>query len=142
MHELFQEIYDRIAHGLRDVYPAFDAVPLTDKSDRRITVVEPLDLDLALPIPDGGAGVRQFKATVRVSVLTAMDVPVTEVIDYLGGVILPRLYDIGRTTFRCTQPTPDLHLRRVVTRIEFTVYGLYLAEEEEDADGFPAIPYA
>ncbi len=133
METVFRAVYEALAGELRDVYPAFDAVPLVEKSDRRIAVVEPVRLTVAPGFPDGAGGARPFKLEVRVSLLTAMTVPLEAAMAYLEDEIVPRMQSLGAVTVTSEPPTADLRLRRVVTRTVFMFTGLFLGEEEADA---------
>lgn len=121
------------AAGLREVYPAFDAVPFSRKSQTLFTVVTPEAIQLDFPFPDGKGAVRPFTARYRISVLIPMGSPVQWAEDFFYEKLLPCMEQMGSVLCEIHAPQTDIALGRVVFAASFRLRGLYLDDEKEGA---------
>lgn len=116
--------------GIREVYPAFDAVPLPAKSDRLFTVLGLESVQLDAPFPDRKGGVHPFSAAIRVSVLVPMDVPACRAEDFFYETVIPVMDRMGAVIGESNPAVVDLKLQKIVMSGLFRVRGLYLEETE------------
>lgn len=129
-----RELLDGVIAALRtvcgrEVYPAFDAVPLPKKSDRLFTVAELRRVQFDAPFPVGESPVHPFTAEVRISVLVPMDSPVSRAEDCFYGKILPVMDTLGAVLCEVQPALADARLQRVVLAGSFRLRGIWLMEE-------------
>lgn len=120
--------------GISEVYPAFDAIPLPSKSDRRFTVVGLESVQMDAPFPDGGRGVHPFTATLKISVLVPMNTPGADVAAYYFETLLPVLLQLGAVPGETALPVVDVKLQRLVMSGLLRIRGLYTEWDEEIPD--------
>ena len=130
-----QALIDLILSRLRgqdqtEVYPSFDAVPVSKKSDALFVVVTPESLQMDEPFPDGVSGAVPFAAVVKVSVLIPMTTAMETAEDYFWDVVVPRMKTISKMPFAVTPAHVDVKLGRVVMDGKFRFNGVYLEEVE------------
>ncbi len=114
------------AAGLREVYPAFDAVPFSRKSQTLFTVVTPETIQLDFPFPDSRGDVRPFTARFRASVLIPMGAPVQWAEDFFYQKLLPCLEQMGSVLCEIHAPQTDIALGRVAFAASFRLRGMYV----------------
>lgn len=127
---LFDEILRRFkGDDLREVYPSFDAVPVSRKSDALFTVIQPESVQLDAPFPDGSSGAFPFSAVYLVSVLIPMTVPLSRAEDFFYDAALPRMESLGSVLCEVRPAHMDVKLGRVVMEGRFRLRGVFLGEE-------------
>lgn len=130
MQALFEEILRRFrGEDLREVYPSFDAVPISRKSDVLFTVIRPESVQLDAPFPDGNGGACPFSAVYAVSVLVPMTSPLSRAEDFFYEKALPRMEELGSVLCEVRPAHVDVKLGRVVMEGRFRLRGVYLGEE-------------
>lgn len=130
-----QALFDLILRRLRgsdqtEVYPSFDAVPVSKKSAALFTVVSPESVQLDAPFADGQSGARTFTAIVTVSVLVPMTSPLETAEDQFYDVLLPRMDTLGCVLCEVRPAHVDIKLGRIVMEGKFRISGVYLTEED------------
>lgn len=137
MQELFAQILAVLrGEDHQEIYPSFDAVPVSRKSTKLFTVVSPESVQLEPVIPAGlestAGNACPASAVYRVSVLIPMTQPLETAEEYFDTVILPRMESIGSTLCDVLPPQVDAALGRVVMQGKFRLRCLFL-EGSEDA---------
>jgi hypothetical protein len=120
----------------QEVYPSFDAVPVSRKSTALFTVVSPESVQIEPVIPVGLEGTAvlayPFSAVYKVSVLIPMTQPLGTAENYFYNVILPRMESVGSTLCDVLPAHADAALGRVVMQGKFRLRCLF-AEGSVDA---------
>lgn len=137
-----QVILDLILQTLRgqdvqEVYPAFDAVPIRDKSKALFSVVTPESVQIEQPFPYGlNETVLKgypFSAVYLISVLIPADEPLESAENFLYSVVVPRMESIGSVLCEVLPAHADAVKERVVLEGRFRLRGLYVEEGGDSA---------
>ena len=130
---LFKEILRRVKGGtLTEVYPSFDAVPVSKKSNTCFTVIAPESVQLDAPFPVGNGNAYSFSAVFAVYVLIPMTQPLESADDLFYGTILPRMETLGCVLCETEPAHADIRLNRVVTKGKFRLRGVSVGEEADE----------
>ena len=126
---LFEQVIARIrAGGLREVYPSFDAVPVSKKSSTLFAVVEPKQVQMDAPFADGSRGAVPFTAVYSIHLLIPMTQPLETAEDVFYGTVLPSLAPMGCVLCEVVPAHVDVKLGRVVMEAKCRQRGVYLRE--------------
>jgi len=113
---------------LKEVYPSFDAVPVTKKSSRLFTVVGLEKIQTEPVIPDSQNGVVPFTAVFRVSVVTDFKSPLHLSEDFFFQTVFPRMAEIGAVLCEVRSASVDTKLQKIIFVGLFSVKGFYSEE--------------
>lgn len=134
MDEIWQELLDQLrGSGIGEVYPSFDAVPVSGKSDRRFLVLEPTQVQYGEAYPKQDGVVYPFQADFCISVLTPMTVALPEEERFVCQKLLPALLGMDAPVWEITvKPVEiDLRLGKMVQRCTFRIKGALCVTETE-----------
>ena len=113
----------------QEVYPSFDAVPVSRKSTALFTVVAPESVQIEPVIPVGleraALLAYPFSAVYKVSVLIPMTQPLATAENYFYNTILPRMESVGSTLCDVLPAHVDAALGKVVMQGKFRLRCLY-----------------
>lgn len=134
-----QQLLETILTVLRgedqlEIYPSFDAVPVSRKSTAMFTVAAPVSIRIEPAFPGGvGTAVRgvfPFTAVYQISVLIPMTQPLQTAEDFFYSVIVPRMESVGSTLCEVLPAHADAALGRVVMQGKFQLGGIFLEGSE------------
>ena len=119
---------------LREVYPSFDAVPVTKKSSAMFTVIALESMQIEPKYPHGltgqYTGAYPFSAVFKVSVLIPMTEPLDTAEDFFYGTAVPRMELAGNALCDALPARVDAALGRIVKEGRFRMRGLYVEGNE------------
>jgi hypothetical protein len=136
MQDLFDHILDVLrGEDQQEIYPSFDAVPVSRKSTMLFTVVSLDSVQLEPEFPGGitsiMTGAFPFTAVFQISVLVPMSQPLETAEDHFYTVILPRMESAGSTLCDVLPAHTDAALGRIVMEGRFRLRGILLEGSED-----------
>ncbi|MBR0483389.1 MAG: hypothetical protein IJJ69_01240 [Oscillospiraceae bacterium] len=142
MNELLNMLINLLKHQqefpLFEVYPAFDAVPVSAKSRNLFVVLSPECFQLHQAFPDGNSSIAPFTATFRISVLAPAVTPSEKLLEFFYTVLVPILHSANCFLYetQADAPKTDGKLQKLVYSGTFRLKGVYVP----DADSQEALP--
>lgn len=137
MHEISQMLLERLKNaGIPEIYPAFDAVPLRQKSSSLFTVLSVSRIECKEGFPVQGGAAYPFTAQIRADLLAPMTADAQSMQTYFFAEIVPAMLGADCLFLRLDAGSPktDLQLQKVVFGGEFRLNGVfYVTETEETA---------
>lgn len=118
-----------------EIYPSFDALPVSGKSKKLFVVISPEIFKLSQAFPDGSSGISPFTADFRIYVLTSMTTPNEKLMEFFYSVIIPQMHSAHCFLYEMQSEAPkvDLKLQKLVYSGIFRLKGLYLPDKQEES---------
>ncbi len=137
MNELLSLLLSLLRNQLpqyTEIYPSFDAVPVSSKSRKLFLVVSPQCFRLSQAFPDGSAGIAPFTADFRISLLAPLMTPNDKLLEFFYTSLVPALHSANCFLYEMQSdvPKPDLQLQKLVYSASFRIKGLYLPDSQQE----------
>ncbi len=134
MDQIWMDFVEKLRNsGIGEVYPSFDAVPVSKKSQQRFTVIEPTAVQYgeAYPMKDGT--VYPFAADFCVSTLTPMTVSLVDAEAFVCQDLVAALFGMGSLMREIViKPVEiDQKLGKMVHRCIFSIKGAVCVTKTE-----------
>ncbi|MBR1555902.1 MAG: hypothetical protein IJ644_11010 [Oscillospiraceae bacterium] len=115
-----------------EVYPTFDAVPVSSKSHKLFVVLSPECFQLHQAFPDGNSGIAPFTATFRISVLAPAVTPAEKLLEFFYSVLVPVLHSANcfLSETQADAPKTDGRLQKLVYSGTFRLKGVYVPDND------------
>lgn len=130
-----QDLLTHVLSALRDsdlkeVYPSFDAVPVSRKSSALFTVITQESIQIEPCFPYGLTDIFRkaypFSAVFKVSVLVPMSQPLETAEDYFYHDVAPVMETLGSTLCDVLPPHVDAALGRIVMEARYRARGVFM----------------
>ena len=137
MNELLSILLSLLRNQLpryTEIYPSFDAVPVSSKSRKLFTVISPQCFRLSQAFPDDNAGIAPFTADFRISLLAPLMTPNEKLLEFFYASLVPALHSANCFLYEMQSdtPKPDLQLQKLVYSATFRIKGLYLPDSQQE----------
>lgn len=122
-----------IENGTRDVYSAFDAIPVKSKGDF-FTVIGFKNFESLTPIYSKYTIYIPFKAELEITVTSPKDATMEEVCDYYEikiGKVIDRLHSFTNNICHMSVK-PDSNIKRFILSVGLSVEGMKRIERETE----------
>lgn len=136
MNELLNMLLTLLKHQqdypFFEVYPSFDAVPVSAKSRTLFVVLSPECFQLHQAFPDGNSGIAPFTATFRISVLAPAVTPGEKLLEFFYSVLVPVLHSSNCFLYETQSDAPktDSRLQKLVYSASFRLKGIYVPDTD------------
>ncbi len=117
-----------------EVYPAFDMIPVVNKSGSIFIIIGMEKLHFALPFFNGQSCITPFTADFRVSVLMPINTPESKLLDVFYQIAVPGMQNAGGIL--CDMQTqacsPDFKLQKMTYTGIFRLKGIFQPDQEAE----------
>jgi len=116
-----------------EVYPSFDAVPVSSKSKKLFVVISPECMKLGQPFADASGRIAPFTADFRFYVLAPMSTPDETLLQFFYSVLVPALHSQNCFLYEMQSDSPktDYKLQKLVYSAVFRIKGLWMPDYQE-----------
>lgn len=127
LKSILSQISDELKKGgIREVYTAFDSIPIDKKGSGIYTVASIESFESAAPIYSEYHIFLPFKAEAGISLIAPQTMNMAQLYEYFDSNILPLMDRLGSLTCSMKGITMknDSNIRRLVLKVGFSVSGI------------------
>ena len=137
MNELLSLLLSLLKNQLpqySEIYPSFDAVPVSSKSSKLFTVISPHSFRSGQAFSHGSVRITPFIADFRISLLAPLTTPNEKLLSFFYTFLVPALLSANcfLSEMQSDAPKTDLQLQKLVYSATFRIKGLYFPDTEQE----------
>jgi hypothetical protein len=134
MEKLLEDMLNALRDALgKEIYTAFDAVPLQNKNERfTVLGLEAVHFDAPFPAAEGAC--YPFTADFRVTVYAPMLTGAAVCENYFFNTVIPVMLEAGCSHMESSTAAADVRLQKISYSGVFRLCGIYLMDLREEED--------